>query len=282
VGYVRRRPRRHRGQVLRSAISGSLGLRVPARQTHPIGEEAQVVNGSRLFSGLLFLLLAVLLFYLFVSYDFYVYGADVVGADHLGHREVFQASKVDEMSVFYIRPAEVEARLEKLLWVKEARVRCGFPNRVRITLRERKVAFVWRRGDTTWAVDADGRLLLLNQTLEDVLAVEDRSRPSEERQSPAAGLDEEVIASVLAAKDALPEASHLIYDPDYGLVFQSARGYEVRLGQGQVAYKAAIWRALEAELVARGIQPAHVDIRFAGSPCYGLGEASAASTGYST
>lgn len=271
--YVHRRPRRHRSQVLHSALSDSLVRRQSVGQTYPATEETEGVSGSRLFSGLLFLLLGLVLFCFFASYDFYVYDAEVVGAEHLGPQEVFEASKVSEMSVFYIRPAEVEARLEKLLWVKEARVRCAFPDWVRITLRERQVAFVWRRGPMTWAVDGDGTLLPLDQALEDVLWVEDHRWPSDEQKvSVEAGLDPEVIDSVLAAKEALTGITHLAYDPAYGLAFESDRGYEVRLGHGLVTYKVAIWRALEAELVARGIQPAHVDVRFPNSPCYGLAQ----------
>jgi len=262
VRYARRRPRRHRSQFFRAATAQSLG------QLRPTTGAALPISGAKLFSGLLFLLLGMLLLYFFASYDFYVYDAEVVGPEHLSLREVFEASGVDEMSAFYIRPAEVEARLEKLPWVKEARVRCSFPNPVRITLYERKVAFIWHLGDRSWGVDREGALLPLSQVPEDVLRVEDhRTQPTGE------GPSQELIASVLAAKEALPEVIRLTGDPTYGLTFQSTHGYVVRLGQGQIAYKAAIWRALESELAARGIRPVYVDLRFPSSPCYGLAEA---------
>jgi len=269
TGYARR-PRRH-SQLFRATAVRSVG------QLRPTAEEAQPMDGAKLFSGLLLLFLGGLLVYFFVSYDFYVYDAEVVGAEHLSFQEVFGISGVDEMSAFYIRPAEVEARLKKLLWVKEANVRCSFPNRVHITLHERKAAFAWQRGDRGWRVDGEGTLLPLNQAPEDVLWVEDHRPPQPMEEGPS----QELIASVLAVKEALPEVTRLIYDPVYGLTFQSAHGYTVRLGQpglgdspgGQMARKAAIWRALEAELAAREIQPAYVDLRFPSSPCYGLPEA---------
>jgi cell division septal protein FtsQ len=222
------------------------------------------MSGAKLFSGLLLLLLAVLLVYFFISYDFYVYDAEVVGAAHLSLQEVFEASGVNEMSAFYIRPAVVEARLEELPWVKEAHMRCEFPNRVRIILQGRQVAFVWQWGDRWWGIGGEGVLLPLSQVPEDVLWVEDH-RPQLTEEGPS----QELIASVLAVKEALPEVSRLTYDPTYGLTFHSAHGYAVRLGQGQMVRKAVIWRALEAELAARGIQPGYVDLRFPSSPCYG-------------
>jgi cell division septal protein FtsQ len=273
VRYVRRQPRR-RNRLLQSAIAGPLDLRPAMRGARvPVGE-VQLMRGSRLFSGLLLVGLGMLLCYVFASQEFYVYGIEVEGGQHLGVEEVFEASGVNEMSVFYIRPQEVEAQLERLLWVSEAHAWCGFPNRVRITLRERQVAFLWQSGATAWAVDGEGTLLPLGQAPEDVLLVEDRRYPpGEQTKSGGAGLDREVIASVLAVREALPEVTHMIYDPAYGLIFQSARGYDVRLGEGQVTHKVALWRTLEAELVARGIQPSHVDVRFPRGPCYGTEEA---------
>ena len=271
--YVRRRPRRHRSRLLQSVASGTVGLRLSIAETRSV-EEAPATSGAKLFSGLLFLALGLLLFYFFASYDFYVYDVEVMGAEHLDLQEVIRASNVDEASVFYVRPNEAEARLEELLWVAEARVRCRFPNRVLITVSEREVAFVWHRGDMAWGGDGEGRLVSLSQTPEDVLWVEDQRRlPDEQWLSGSPEPSQELIASVLALKEALPEVGHLACDPAYGLTFRSGRGYNVRLGQGRIAHKIAIWRALEAELAARGIQPQHVDIRFPSSPCYGLPEA---------
>ncbi|MEA3346352.1 MAG: FtsQ-type POTRA domain-containing protein [Chloroflexota bacterium] len=221
------------------------------------------MSGSRLLSGLLLLLFGGLLVYFFVSSNFYVYDAEVIGAEHLSPSEVFEVSEVNEMSVFYIRPAGVEARLEDLPWVEEAHVCCSFPNQVRITLEERQVAFVWRRGDNFCGMDREGVLLPLSQVPEDVLQVEDR-----DPQSVKEGPGQELIASVLAVWRYLPKVRHLAYNPTYGLVFHSPEGYPVRLGQGRIAEKAAIWQVLESELAAREIHPVYVDLRFPSSPYY--------------
>jgi cell division septal protein FtsQ len=232
-----------------------------------------LMSSAKLVSGVLVLLLGLLLYYFFVSHEFYVYDVQVVGAQHLGLQQVLDTSEVQEMSVFYVKPAEVESRLRELRWVREAEVRCGFPGRVRITLRERQVAFAWRQAGTVQAVDDEGVLLPLSEVPEDVLRVDDFRSP---KDGPGGSgrevLDQELIASVLAARTALSGVNRLGYGPAHGLTFQSQRGYEVRLGQGQVDHKVAIWRALEDELVARGIQPAHVDVRFPSMPSYGLPE----------
>jgi len=232
------------------------------------------MSSARLVSGLLVLLLGLLLYYFFVSHEFFVYDVEVAGTERLSLQEVLEASQVEEMSVFYVRSTEVEARLRELPWVKSAHVRSGLPNRVRITLCERQVAFMWRQGSNVWAVDDDGRLLPLNQAPEGVAWVEDHRRPSDQQVGPEEEeLDRELIASVLTVRRILPDVSLLSYGPTHGLTFQSERGYEVRLGQSRVAHKLAIWRALDSELAAQGIQPSHVDVRFPSRPCYGLPEA---------
>ena len=257
--HAPRRPRRHRSQLFVVATAPSVA------HLRPMAGEAAAISGAKLVSGPLFLLLAGVLCYLFACYDFYVYDAEVVGATHLSPQEVFEASGVNEVSVFYLRPAEVEARLERLPWVEEVLVRCIFPNEVRITLHERKVAFVWQRDGKLWGVDADGAGLPLSQAPEGVLWVEDhRLRPLNE------GASQELVVSVLAVRDLMPEVNRLACDSTYGLTFQSPDGYVVRLGQGQIARKLVIWRALELELAARGVRPAYVDLRFPSSPCYGL------------
>lgn len=250
---------RRRSQLFRATDAQALG------RLRPAAGEVQALSGAKLLSGLLFLLLGGLLGYLFASYNFYVYDAEVVGARHLSPQEVFEASGVSEMSIFYVRPAEVEARLERLPWVKEARTLCFLPNRVRITLQERKVAFVWKRGGKLWGIDEEGVLLPLNQAPEDVLQVEDL-RP----QSVEGGPGQELIDSVLAVWEVLPEVKQLTYDPNYGLIFNSPEGYPVRLGQGRIGEKVAIWRALKMELAARKIHPAYVDVRYPSAPYYEL------------
>jgi cell division septal protein FtsQ len=264
VRYVRRRPRRRRAYLFQAATSGTFDRPLSLTQVLPVGGRRRM-SAAKATSGGLLLLLAGLLAYLFVSYDFYVYRAEVVRARFLSPRQVFERSRLDGMSIFYVRPGEVAERLEAVPWVKEAEVVCGFPNQVRITLYERKVAFVWQNGGEAWGVDDEGVLLRLSEAEEDVLWVEDR-RQLVSRE----GLDQTVAASVLAVRDTLPEVRHLTYDSRYGLSFQAPRGYVVWLGLGEIGRKVGMWRALEADLSANGLQPEHMDLRFPDSPSFGL------------
>jgi cell division septal protein FtsQ len=217
-------------------------------------------------------LLGLLVYYLFASPEFYIYDVRVTGARNTSLEDVLEVSEVADVSVFYVRPDEVEARLEETLrWIKSAEVRCRFPGRIDIALRERQVAFTWLRGETVSAVDDQGVSLELKEAPPDVLQVLDR-RPVEGGQAgpKQERLDRALIISVLTLRKMEPGVDRAEYDSTLGLTFESERGYEVRLGEGRIAHKVGIWRALESELLTLGIRPTYVDVRFPSSPSYGL------------
>ena len=275
--YVRRRPRRHRIQLFQSATAGSMDWSLSRVQTRSRRREGLPIGGSRIFSGVLLFLLGVLLLYFFISHNFYVYDIQLKETELVSPQEVFAASGLEGMSVFYIKPAEVEDRLSRLSRVKEAHVHCGFPNKVQVILQERKTAFVWQWGNEVWGVDEEGMLLPPSLVHEGALWVEDHRRVSTAQGQPVAEeLDQELIASVLEAKYELPEVTRFMLDATYGLSFQSSLGYSVRLGQGQISRKLAVWRILESEWAVRGVKLAHMDLRFPDSPSIGLDNASGA------
>jgi cell division septal protein FtsQ len=271
VSYVRRGSRRRRSRRIHSATSGTLSLRLWGRAPRTSGKRTRLEFGGKLVSGLVLVLLGLLVYYLFASPEFYVYDVKVTGAQNTSLEDVLEVSEVADVSVFYVRPEEVEARLETLRWVKNAEVRCRFPGRIDIALRERQAAFAWLRGGAVSAVDDQGVSLELKEAPSNVLQVHDhRTEEGGHTGSEEETLDRALIISVLTLRKMEPGVDRAGYDSALGLTFESARGYEVRLGEGRIAYKIGIWRALEAELLTLGIRPTYVDVRFPSSPSYGL------------
>ncbi len=222
----------------------------------------QVKKGT-LLSVLLLAVLTLLTSQFFTTYRFYVYEAEVQGNQFVDQIEIYDASGMDEWNIFWIKPKQVEAAISKLPGIKEARVICRLPNRVRIEVVERQVQIVWQRDEERYWVDSQGIVLPSEGELEGVLLIQDSTTgPLEVGDR----IDPEVITSALGLWQVLPTAA-LQYSENKGFSFDQW-GYPIYFGTGDVAEKMAILDALLRDLSSEGIQPAYVDLRFKESPCY--------------
>jgi hypothetical protein len=223
------------------------------------------VRGGTVLSLLLLASLGLLTSQFFATDKFYVYEIEVQGNQFVGWDEIYAASGVHEFSIFWIKPEQVEAAISSSLpGVKEARVTCRLPNRVRIEVVERQTHIIWQRGDKRYSVDDRGFILPLESELEGMLLIQDmRTGPFGVGDQ----IDPEVVRSALELWRLLPETGVLQYSEDKGLILHQA-DYPVYLGAGDVAEKVAILNALLRDFALEGIQPEFVDVRFIESPFY--------------
>jgi cell division septal protein FtsQ len=222
------------------------------------------LRGGAVLSALLLAALSLLTSQFFTNYGFYVYKATVQGNQFVEADEIYAASGLEGMSIFWINPEQVEAAICNLLGVKEARVNCRLPNQVTIEVVERQPQGIWQRGEARYWFDDLGIILPLRGELEGMLLIQDlRTGPLEVGDR----IDPEVITSALDLRQLLPEATAFQYSEDKGLIFDQ-RGYPIYFGTGDMAEKVAILNALLQELASEGIKPEFVDVRFKESPCY--------------
>jgi len=222
------------------------------------------VRGGTMLSVLLLAALALLTSQFFTTDRFYVYEIEVQGSQFVGRDDIYAASDLHELSIFWIKPDQVEAAISSLPGVKEARVTCRLPDRVRIEVVERQTQIVWQRGEASYSVDDQGIILPLEGELEGMLLIQDLTTgPLEvgDRINP------EVVRSALELRRLLPETVILQYSEDKGLILHQ-EGYPVYLGTGDVAEKVAILNALLRDFAFEGIQPEYVDVRFIEGPSY--------------
>jgi cell division septal protein FtsQ len=222
------------------------------------------VREGTVLSVLLLVALAWLTSQFFTTHRFYVYDAEVRGNRFVDRKEIYDASGLHELSIFWIKPEQVEAAISNLPGVKEARVTCRLPNRVTIEVVERQTQIIWQRGEVRYSVDDRGIILPLEAELEGMLLIQDLTTgPLEvgDRVNP------EAIVSALELRPILPETASLQYSDRKGLIFYQAE-YPVYLGTGNMAEKMVILNALLQDLVSDGIQPEYVDVRFMESPFY--------------
>lgn len=158
------------------------------RRTRVPADESGVLPGPRRALGwwlatgkiaglLLFVASAVGLWHVSTSEQFTVRDIRVEGAQALSEPEVAQLSGALGTSVWLVEPDQIVGRLQKSAYVERADVSVTLPDRLTITLRERRPEVRWRVNGVPYLVDADGLVLGADQSavLTNTLVIEDRS-----------------------------------------------------------------------------------------------------------
>jgi len=221
---------------------------------------------SRLAAALLLLFAGWVIYAIFNSSNFYVYGIEVRGITTVTHEEVYSTSGLEGLSVFWVDPAAVARQVETLSNVKSAHVKVRLPARVTVTVEERTPVILWQTGDAQWWVDAEGIILPPRADLSDALTIIDAdARPV----SPGQALDLTIIQTAQSLRQLLPELPVMNYSRATGISFTTGEGWPVYLGDGQdMDAKLTILVNLRKDLMARGITPEFIDVRFIERPFY--------------
>lgn len=222
------------------------------------------VRGGTVLSLFLLAALGLLISRFFTTHSFYVYEAEVQGNQFVDTNEIYAASGLHELSIFWIKPEQVEAAISSLPGIREVRVTCRLPNQVRIEVVERRMQIIWQRGEARYGVDDQGTILPLEGELEGMLLIQDLTTGP---LGVGYQVDPEVVRSALELRQLLPETVAFQYSEDRGLSFYHG-GFPIYFGAGDMAEKVTILNALLQTLASEGIQPEYVDLRFKDSPCY--------------
>lgn len=263
----RKRSQRRLGRTHDSALSLPAVSRVSARAiAQPLTSLRRGNPGIILGLILAGLLAASLGYWLFLTDDFYVYQITVQGNNLVSAEEVFAASGLYELNIFWVNPQRVADTVAGLPGILSAEVHVTLPNQVSITVVEREPQVVWQRAGTRWLVDEQGTVITAQAEPEGGLVIEEQGgnplRPGDQ-------VDAAAVAGARQLQGLLPELSTVRYTPQTGLSFRHELGSEIRLGTGtDMAEKVSIMKALVEKLAASGEQPEYIDLRFKGSPCY--------------
>ena len=223
-------------------------------------------HGSRLLAALLLAILGWAAYALFDSPNFYVYGVEVQGNSVVTPDEVYAASRLEGMSVFWVDPAVVAERVATLPNVKSAQAKVRLPAYVTIAIEERTPELVWQTGDAHWWVDAEGTIVPPRADLPGALTIVDKDA---QPVSPGQRLDPSILATARSLRRLLPELPMMDYSPATGISFTTREGWPVYLGDSQnMDAKLTILVALRNDLLARGVSPEFVDVRFVERPFY--------------
>jgi cell division protein FtsQ len=222
---------------------------------------------SRLVAAFLLAIAGCAIYAMFKSPNFYVYDVDVMGNVAVAAEEVYTSSDLEGLSIFWVDPAAVAQRVERLSDVRSAQVNIRLPARVIITIEERAPEIVWQTGDTRWWVDTEGIAFPPHDDLlPDALTIIDT-----DAQPVSAGqaLDPSIMEAAQSLGRLLPDLPVMHYSRSTGISFTTGEGWPVYVGDGQnMDAKLTILVNLRKDLLERDVTPEFIDVRFEEKPFY--------------
>jgi cell division septal protein FtsQ len=265
----RRRSRTYAAAVPLSQRLGGLLRTHPSAAADSDRTRSDVASaGSRVLSLLLALSMTGVLVWFFWDYRFFVYAIAVDGAGSVNVEEVYQATGLEEMSVFYINCSKAADQvLERLTAVESASVSCALPARVQVNLQERLAAYGWQSGGYSYLVDEEGLVFRLDDgSRQDLVSIEDQD-------GTPLGIGDRVDAGVLRMvqqlSTLLPEATRFQYSEDVGVSLTREQGLVIYFGDERDLHtKVASAEAILREIASTGDSAQLIDVRFVGSPYY--------------
>ena len=223
--------------------------------------------GSRwiVFAAIM-LLVAGAILYVWLSDTFYVTHISVAGNVLTPAQEIVQTSGIGGQHMFWVNHAAASERIVNgNPAIKSARVDCQLPNRCVIKVQERQPSVAWRFGGAvTWIAD-DGMAFAAHRDANlSLITIEAPQGPA---LLPGKEADQRIVTAAVAVARAMPKVRQYKYTTEHGLEFQSKDGFPVYLGLGEnMADRAMMWKAVEAELRALGMTPQFVDLRYPVAP----------------
>lgn len=258
----RRRRRARRRYDLALPVELGAEIRLPALPA--------IKTGPRLVSTLLLGLLLLLARSMVVGKAFEVVEAEVEGNQLLTAQQVISIAQADQNSAVLIDPAAAEARFEEVPEVAAAQVRMGWPNRVLVSVEERKPLVAWKDGYRDWWLSEEGVAFLKHGEREGLVHIESETPVLSIQRDPLAQvIDPQVLVAAGVLQAQAPEVDRLLYDPVRGLGFEDPRGWTAYFGtEGDMVMKYRLYRAIIEHLEAASMAPSLVSVRDPSAPYY--------------
>ena len=216
-------------------------------------------------AGLGLVLLLGVALWIGLSPRFTVASAVVTGASRVCGEAVVAASGLRQQHILRVDERAAARRiLEQVPSVKQVEISCGLPADCVIAVVEREPLLTWDSGEGLLWVDAAGAAFAAPQLLEGRWVVSG-PLPVDER-----GLvDSEVLLGLAELTRLGIRPGPISYRPGRGLVLDDPAGWRIVLGQGTgMEQRLRVYAAVRAYLLAEGIHPRFVDVRFPAAPYY--------------
>jgi hypothetical protein len=261
----------------------------------------QVSAGWRLASFSVFAFMIVVLYQLWNSPTYRVDVAQVEGLKMLDKSEINKVLGLTSEQVFTLDTDLMQKELlDSFPEFKSASVGIDLPNTVVISVTERTPVLMWRQGEHTFLLDAEGMAIPeregstntsypvidargeppvlhgtepISNTLdtteneqEDVFASEEASL---NKASPL--ISPEMVTAYLLLSEKLPTGAQLIYDPEHGIGWLDRREWNVYFGDDKdIETKLSIYYVMLENIKSAEVRPTLISVEYIHSPYYRL------------
>lgn len=237
---------------------------------------------------------------------FYLTYIPVKGSVAVTPEEIAEASGLAGRHVFAIDPKDAAENIGELPGIISATVTLHWPNQVFIDVAEEAPIAIWIENGFEYGIAQSGRLIPAVRSDANLLRIESeietKPKPrsatgtpseittasaangtsaartaasagtaarAEKPQTSLAFIPGDVLEGAIQLRELRPTIEKLYYKPDGGLSYQDGRGWRGYFGTGhQMNQKLAVYEAVVADLVARGIQPDYISVSNQEKPFY--------------
>ena len=257
--------------------------------------------GWRFFSAVLTLAFSACLLVGWQSGDFRMTTIEIKGTERISPEEVQASFQIQQETIFAVEPEEISESISRIFpEFKDISVRAVFPNRIAITLKERKPILAWKSNDGSIWVDEEGVIIPARGNIGSLLTIESTTLPlfsysrSEDDTEPEMdkfhekrnywkfpkysmtwfkyhrNIEPDLFNAILRLNQYIPTESVFLFDVHRGLGWNDAHGWKIFVGLDleKINEKMLAYERIVSELTSRGIRPSLVSVEYLHAPYY--------------
>jgi hypothetical protein len=228
----------------------------------------------RILSGLMVMALVSALYFLWTLPMFRVPAPQVSGLNRITLADVETVIGQSDQPVFTVDPSRIRQDMQQAFPEMSAiTVEVHLPAAVIVNITERTPLIDWKDGDREVWVDQQGMAFPPRGDPGKLIVVEgqiDTTVITSTANTATQFIDPQMVIAIQDLASLAPKKATIMYDPDHGLGWSDARGWEVYFGfdVNDMDTKMSVYSALVKKLKADGVQPAFISVEYANAPYY--------------
>lgn len=239
----------------------------------------QVSVGWRLLSALLSMGLIALLYLFWTVPIFKVNSINIQGLQRVSAKEVTTELDLEDQPIFTLDPKLIrEKNITQFPEFRDVQIHLHFPNKVTLQVDERKPIFVWKQGERTLLVDAEGFAFPVRGEGSNLpkLVIEAKDFPISINPESQTGFNEsllpvDLVSGILSISAMIPNGAVLFYEGERGLGWRDPRGWVVYVGElRDLGLKMKIYELMLKKIKKEDRKPVLISLEYIHAPYYRL------------